>query len=68
MDALEFDDDMMGDCLADSNVDITASEGAVLQLLQALGDGAPHAREVDGSVPGHRLTMGGWGGRAPAKI
>ena len=38
MDALEFDDDMMGDYLADSNVDITASEGAVLQLLQALGE------------------------------
>ncbi len=38
MDAIEFDDDMTGDFSAESGVDIPASEGAVLQLLRALGE------------------------------
>ncbi len=40
MDAVEFDDDMTGDYLADSSVDVRASEEAVLQLLTALGERA----------------------------
>lgn len=38
MDAVEFDDDMTGDFSAESGVDIPASEAAVLELLQALGE------------------------------
>jgi GTP cyclohydrolase I len=38
MEAVEFDDDMLGDFQAESGVDIPASEVAVLQLLQALGE------------------------------
>ena len=38
MDAVEFDDDMAGDFLAESGVDVRASEEAVLNLLRALGE------------------------------
>ena len=38
MDAIEFDDDMTGDFAAETNVDIPASEAAVLQLLRAIGE------------------------------
>ena len=38
MSAVEFDDDMAGDYVAESGVDIQASEEAVLQLLHALGE------------------------------
>lgn len=38
MDAVEFDDDMAEDYLAGSSVDISASEEAVSQLLEALGE------------------------------
>jgi GTP cyclohydrolase I len=38
MDAVEFDDDMAEDFIAGSSVDIPASQAAVSQLLQALGE------------------------------
>ena len=38
MDAVEFDDDMAGDYVAESGVDVRASEEAILQLLRALGE------------------------------
>jgi GTP cyclohydrolase I len=38
METMELDDDVLGDFQADSGVDIPASEAAVLQLLQALGE------------------------------
>ncbi len=38
MDAIEFDDDMMADTVADSGVDVAASEEAILQLLRAIGE------------------------------
>jgi GTP cyclohydrolase IA len=38
MDAIEFDDDMAGDFVAESGVDVRASEEAVLNLLRALGE------------------------------
>ncbi len=38
MDAVEFDDDMAGDLVTLSGVDVRASEEAVLQLLRALGE------------------------------
>ena len=38
MDALEFDDDMTGDYVAESTVDVPASQEAVSQLLAALGE------------------------------
>ncbi len=38
MDAVEFDDDMAGDYVAESGVDIRASEDAILELLRALGE------------------------------
>ncbi len=38
MEATEFDDDMGGNYIAESGVDIAASEQAVSQLLQALGE------------------------------
>ncbi len=38
MDAVEFDDDMAGDYVAESGVDVRASEEAVLQLLRAMGE------------------------------
>jgi GTP cyclohydrolase IA len=38
MDALEFDDDMTGDYVAESTVDVPASEEAVLHLLTSLGE------------------------------
>ncbi len=38
MGAIEFDDDMPGDYVAESGVDVRASEQAVLQLLHALGE------------------------------
>ncbi len=38
MDAIEFDDDMAGDYVAESGVDVHASEEAVLELLRAIGE------------------------------
>ena len=38
MDAVEFDDDMVGDYLGGSSVDIAASQDAVSRLLHALGE------------------------------
>ncbi len=38
MDAIEFDDDMAGDYVAESGVDVHASEKAVLELLRAVGE------------------------------
>ena len=38
MDAIEFDDDMAGDYVAESGVDVEASEHAVLELLRAIGE------------------------------
>ena len=38
MDAIEFDDDMAEDFVADSGVDVGASEEAITQLLQAVGE------------------------------
>jgi GTP cyclohydrolase IA len=38
MDAIEFDDDMVGDYASESSVDIRASEEAVLALLRAVGE------------------------------
>lgn len=38
IDAVEFDDDMAGDYVAESGVDIRPTEEAVLNLLRALGE------------------------------
>ncbi len=38
MDAVEFDDDMAGDFVAESGVDVRASEEAVLELVHAMGE------------------------------
>lgn len=38
MDAVEFDDDMAGDYVAESGIDVQASEEAVLELLRAFGE------------------------------
>ena len=38
METLDFDDDMAGDATADTNIDIAASEAAVLELLRAMGE------------------------------
>ncbi|MGE5073653.1 MAG: GTP cyclohydrolase I, partial [Anaerolineae bacterium] len=38
METLDFDDDMAEDATADSGIDVAASQAAVLQLLEAVGE------------------------------